>query len=150
MNQSGVDAGTLSAALELREFDLVGHDKGAKGVQIISDDAQVEALRAAGMSVVKLGPLYQPVPKSFRANADTYYGGFHTTAGHQKHNAELAAANPTLVKKHVVAQSWKKTAGQGGHDIEALCLTKIQAGDCELSTSGKKPKTIKKNCSTSL
>jgi hypothetical protein len=85
--------------------------------------------------------VYQPVPRSEPGGA-TYYGGYHTTAGHEQHNAEVASAHTELVKLYDVGDSWRKVRGQGGHDIQALCITKQATGDCALNTTGKKPKFV--------
>ncbi|GAA2528485.1 M14 family zinc carboxypeptidase [Pilimelia columellifera] len=140
--RNGVDHSLLANRLDERLFDLVGHDDMKHGVQIVGTDADAAKLRAEGMSVTYLAPLHQPVPAAFAANADTYYGGYHTVEGHRSHNAAIVSANPTLARKHVIAQSWKKTVGKGGHDIEAVCITKIAAGDCELKNTGKPKFTV--------
>ena len=72
--------------------------------------------------------------------ADTFYGGYRTVTAHENHLTAVAAAHPDLATKYTIGQSWKKTKGQGGHDIQAICLTKKQAGDCTLSTTSPKPK----------
>ncbi|MFC6156706.1 M14 family zinc carboxypeptidase [Kribbella jiaozuonensis] len=72
----------------------------------------------------------------------TYYGGYHTVAGHEQHNAAVAAAHPDLVKLYDIGDSWLKAKGQGGHDIQALCITKLAPGDCALNSTGKKPKFV--------
>ena len=56
-------------------------------------------------------------------------------APHENHLAQVASAHPDLATKYTIGQSWKKTKGQGGHDVQALCLTKKQTGDCTLSTT---------------
>jgi len=70
----------------------------------------------------------------------TYYGGYHTVVGHEQHNAAVAAAHPELVKLYDIGDSWTKAQGRGGHDIQALCITKVKAGDCATNTGGAKPK----------
>ncbi|MFD3399047.1 M14 family zinc carboxypeptidase [Kribbella sp. NPDC058693] len=72
----------------------------------------------------------------------TYYGGYHTVTGHEQHNAAVAAAHPDLVKLYDIGDSWLKAKGQGGHDIQALCITKLAPGDCALNSTGKKPKFV--------
>ena len=72
----------------------------------------------------------------------TYYGGYHTVVGHEQHNAAVAAAHPELVKLYDIGDSWTKAQGQGGHDIQALCITKLAPGDCALNSTGKKPKFV--------
>ncbi|MFI5692657.1 M14 family zinc carboxypeptidase [Kribbella sp. NPDC051586] len=79
---------------------------------------------------------------AYSSAAVTYYGGYHTTVGHEQHDAAVAAAHPDLVKLYDIGDSWKKANDQGGHDIQALCITKLAAGDCVLNSTGKKPKFV--------
>ncbi|GGQ47997.1 M14 family zinc carboxypeptidase [Couchioplanes azureus] len=110
------------------------------GVPILATAADAQRLRHRGLTVRYAGPLHQPVPASFRAAAGTYYGGYHTTAGHEAHHQQVATAHPDLVVLRTIGRSWLKTQGRGGHDIQALCITRIQAGDCATNTGGRKPK----------
>ncbi|BCY07480.1 M14 family zinc carboxypeptidase [Actinoplanes sp. L3-i22] len=132
-------AGGLAADLTRRGYDVL-EGPLTSGVPILAATADVQRLRQRGLTVRYAGPLYQPVASSFQAAADTYYGGYHTAAGHEAHNQAVVAANPGLAVLRTIGQSWKKTQGSGGHDIQALCITKIVTGDCAASTSGAKPK----------
>jgi len=135
----GVDAGLLGTTLERRGYDVL-EGTFDHGVPLVLDSAKVATLRAQGMKVTFAGEIYHPVPASFRRTADTYYGGYHTSVGHEDHNKAVASAHPDLVKLYDIGDSWLKTQGKGGHDIQALCITKINAGDCELTNTNKKPK----------
>ncbi|TCC49956.1 peptidase M14 [Kribbella capetownensis] len=108
---------------------------------VVATPAEAEQLRARGVVLGKTGDVYHPVSRSEPGGA-TYYGGYHTAAGHEQHNAAVAAAHPDLVKLYDTGDSWLKTQGQGGHDIQALCITKLAAGDCALNSTGKKPKFV--------
>ncbi|TCO51756.1 zinc carboxypeptidase [Kribbella antiqua] len=127
-------AGVTAASLIRQGYD-VSHG------QLVATPAEAERLRAAGVVLGKTGNVYQPAPRSEPGGA-TYYGGYHTTAGHEQHNAAVAAKHPELVKLYDIGDSWKKARGQGGHDIQALCITKLTAGDCALNSSGKKPRFV--------
>ncbi|GGK40475.1 peptidase M14 [Pilimelia terevasa] len=140
VQEPGMRTGHLATLLEANGFDLAGHGDSALGVGVLGDRTTPARARALGLTAKYMAPQYHPVDPSFQANADTYYGGYHTSAGHERHNAAVASAHPTLVRKHTIGQSWKKTQGQGGHDIEAVCITKITSGDCELTNTNKKPK----------
>jgi len=131
--------GALATALERQGYDVLEGDL-RQGVPILAGSADVAKLRGRGLTVRYDGPLYQPVPASAAVTADTFYGGYHTTTGHEAHNQQVAGAHPDLARLYTIGQSWRKTQGAGGHDIQALCLTKIKAGDCELTTTGAKPK----------
>jgi carboxypeptidase T len=129
----------LPAGLTLVDLVRDGYDVGHG--TLIATPSEVERLRARGVVLGKTGEVYQPVSRSEPGGA-TYYGGYHTTAGHEQHNAEVASSHPELVKLFDVGDSWKKVKGQGGHDIQALCITKQATGDCALSATGKKPKFV--------
>jgi hypothetical protein len=110
---------------------------------LVATSAEVDRLRDRGVIVGKTGDVYQPVIHSASdAAGTTYYGGYHTTAGHEQHNAAVTAAHPDLVKLYDIGDSWKKTKSEGGHDIQALCITKLTTGDCALGSTGKKPKFV--------
>jgi murein tripeptide amidase MpaA len=132
-------AGSLAADLSRRGYDVL-EGPLTNGVPILATAADAQLLRQRGLSVRYAGPLHQPVPASFVAAADTYYGGYHTAAGHETHNQAVATAHPDLAVLRTIGQSWLKTQSRGGHDIQALCITKISTGDCAVSTSGTKPK----------
>lgn len=126
-------AGTAVADLVRAGFDI---DHGS----VVATPAEAERLRARGVTLTKTGDVYHPVDQL--AAADTYYGGYHTVAGHEQHNAAVAQAHPELVKLIDIGDSWLKTKGRGGHDIQALCITKLGPGDCELDSTGTKPKFV--------
>lgn len=136
---AGQQPGVLAHALELTGFDVLEGSLD-RGVPVLADAAAVARLRQRGLKVQYTGPLYQPVARSFRADSNTYYGGYHTAAGHEAHNRQVSTEHPELAKLYTIGRSWLKTQGRGGHDIQALCITKIQQGDCELTNTGRKPK----------
>ncbi|WP_433168437.1 M14 family zinc carboxypeptidase [Kribbella sp. CA-247076] len=132
----------LPAGITVADLIRDGYDIGhGTRPTVVATAAEAERLRARGVVLGKTGSVYQSVPRSEPGGA-TYYGGYRTTAGHEQHNAEVATAHPELVRLLDIGDSWKKTQGQGGHDIQALCITKQQAGDCALGTAGKKPKFV--------
>src|SRR5690349_11402001 len=128
----------LAHLLERTGFDVLEGPQ-ERGVPVLADAAAVARLQRRGLSVQYTGPLYQPVSRSLLADSNTYYGGYHTAAGHEAHNGQVSTAHPDLAKLYTIGQSWLKTQGRGGHDIQALCITKIQQGDCELTNTGRKP-----------
>ncbi|MGW6198954.1 M14 family zinc carboxypeptidase [Kribbella sp. NPDC055110] len=134
-----VPAGTTIGDLIRDGYDI-DHAHGDTAT-VVATPIDVQRLRARGVVLEKTGDVYQPVPRT-EADEATYYGGYHTTAGHEEHNAAVAAAHPDLVKLYDIGDSWKKAQGQGGHDIQALCITKLTTGDCALNSTGKKPKFV--------
>ena len=134
-------AGTTVADLVRDGYDI-SHGHGSRPL-VVATPAEVDRLRARGVVLGKSGNVYQPVVRvASDAAGTTYYGGYHTVVGHEQHNAAVAAAHPDLVKLYDIGDSWKKTKGQGGHDIQALCITKLAAGDCALNSTGKKAKFV--------
>ncbi len=134
-----VPAGTTVNDLILDGYDI-DHAHGDTAT-VVATPTDVRRLRARGVVLEKTGDVYQPVPRTEPSEA-TYYGGYHTTTGHEEHNAAVAAAHPDLVKLYDIGDSWTKVQGQGGHDIQALCITKLASGDCALNSTGKKPKFV--------
>ena len=132
-------AGGLAADLTRRGYDVL-EGPLTDGVPVLATAAGAQRLRQRGLTVRYAGPLYQPVAASFVAAADTYYGGYHTAAGHEVHNQQVATAHPDLAVLRTIGRSWLKSQSQGGHDIQALCITKVATGDCALNTGGSKPK----------
>ena len=54
----------------------------------------------------------------------------------------MAAAAPALATVVDFGDTWRKAAGLGGSDLRAICLSKIQPGDCALSPSAAKPRFL--------
>ncbi|MDQ7807705.1 M14 family zinc carboxypeptidase [Amycolatopsis sp. A133] len=126
-------------ALAAAGFDVEEGDAGS--VNVVGGQAVAGKLRALGFRPSFFDTVYKELPaRTNSLAADTYYGGYRTVTAHENHLAQVASAHPDLATKYTIGQSWKKTKGQGGHDIQAICLTKKQAGDCTLSTTSAKPK----------
>ncbi|MBV8932947.1 MAG: peptidase M14 [Kutzneria sp.] len=130
---AGQPAQLLAAGFDVAEAT----DDGA--VDVVGGQATADALRRLGYQPVKRDTVYKDVARSAPA-ADTYYGGYRTVPAQLAHLTDVASAHPDLATTYDIGDSWLKTKGKGGHDIEAICLTKKQAGDCSLSTTSHKPK----------
>ncbi|GAA1653134.1 M14 family zinc carboxypeptidase [Kribbella alba] len=133
-------AGVTVADLVRDGYDIT-HGHGSRPT-VVATPAEVDKLRARGVLLGKSGNVYQPVARAADPAGTTFYGGYHTVIGHEQHNSAVAAAHPDLVKLYDIGDSWRKTNGQGGHDIQALCITKLTTGDCALNSTGKKPKFV--------
>ncbi|QNE22253.1 peptidase M14 [Kribbella qitaiheensis] len=133
-------AGLTIAQLVKDGYDI-SHGHGTRPI-VVATPAEAKSLRDRGVLLGKSGSVYQPLVRRADATGTTYYGGYHTVVGHEQHNAAVASAHPNLVKLYDIGDSWKKTKGQGGHDIHALCITKLTTGDCALNSTGKKPKFV--------
>ncbi|MGH8878897.1 MAG: M14 family zinc carboxypeptidase [Stackebrandtia sp.] len=119
-------------------FDVADYRPDGSAI-VIGDDAEADRLRDKGMSPEYLDTVYKSVPEATQA-ADTYYGGYHTVAAHEEHLDSVAAEHADLAKVYDIGDSWLKTQGEGGHDLKAICLTKIADSDCELSPDSAKPR----------
>ena len=131
-------------ALANAGFDVTESD-AAKGVAyVVGDQAVAAKLRSRGFAPSVFDTIYKELPgaSANAVEADTFYGGYRTVAAHEAHLSSVVSAHPDLATKYTIGQSWKKQQGTGGHDIFAICLTKKQAGDCSLSTTSSKPKSL--------
>ncbi|WP_410592940.1 M14 family zinc carboxypeptidase [Amycolatopsis sp. lyj-23] len=132
---TAVQAHALAAA----GFDVEEGDAGS--VHVVGGQAVAAKLQALGYRPSFFDTVYKELPaRTESLAADTFYGGYRTVTAHENHLAAVASAHPDLATKYTIGQSWKKAKGQGGHDVQAICLTKKQTGDCTLSTTSKKPK----------
>jgi carboxypeptidase T len=131
-------SGRQATALEADGFDVAHYDTDGSAI-VIGDAATAQRLRERGHDVEYLDTVYKPVEAGTDA-ADTYYGGYHTVAAHEAHLDSVAAAHPELAKVYDIGDTWLKDQGNGGHDIKAICLSKIAGNDCTLSHDGGKPK----------
>ena len=129
-------------ALAKAGFDVAETDSGAGVAYVVGDQAVAGKLRTLGYQPTVFDAIYKEAPgaRPNAVEADTFYGGYRTPAAHEAHLSQVVANHPDLATKYNIGQSWKKTKGQGGHDIFAICLTKKQAGDCTMSTTSPKPK----------
>ncbi|WP_041625183.1 M14 family zinc carboxypeptidase [Stackebrandtia nassauensis] len=130
-------SGAQTRALSADGFDVV--KRTADGATTVIGDAKVaDRLRDRGLEPTVLDTVYKKV--STKAALGEYYGGYKTPDLHFKHLDDVAAAHPDLAKVYDIGDSWLKTQGQGGHDIKAICITKMADGDCELSPESAKPR----------
>ncbi|WP_116203740.1 M14 family zinc carboxypeptidase [Amycolatopsis circi] len=127
-----------AASLARAGFDVAGTSPGV--AYVVGNQAVAGQLRDRGYAPEFFDTVYKGV--TTRAAGDTFYGGYRTVAAQEAHLAKVAAAHPDLATEYTLGQSWRKTQGKGGHDINAICLTKKQDGDCTLSTKSPKPKFV--------
>ncbi|GAA3524386.1 M14 family zinc carboxypeptidase [Amycolatopsis ultiminotia] len=131
------------SAAQAGELVRAGFDvsRSGPGVAYVVGDRSVAArLRSLGYAPEFSDTVY----KGATANvaADTFYGGYRTVAAHEAHLAQVAETHPDLAAVTSIGRSWKKAQGDGGHDLQAICLTKKQSGDCALSSTSPKPKFV--------
>jgi carboxypeptidase T len=116
----------------------------------MGDAATLASLRADGYTA-RVERRFAPLPttrgtskSAVRAAAvyPTFYGGYHTVAAHRQHLADVAAAYPSLATVVDYGDSWLKTQGRGGNDLLAICITHKVTGDCALSPTAPKPRSV--------
>jgi carboxypeptidase T len=126
-----------AAELEALGFTLA-HEHGGES-HIIGDETLADEARELGYDPEFLDTVYKDVPPTAEQEG-TYYGGYRTVDSYEADLQAIADANPELASLHDIGDSWLKTQGQGGHDVYAICLTKIAAGDCETDPDSAKPR----------
>ncbi|MFI9005757.1 M14 family zinc carboxypeptidase [Actinosynnema sp. NPDC053489] len=118
-------------------FDVMEHRDG-DSLFVLGDPTTGTALRRAGFSAAVDRVL--PRPRAAAADADTFFGGYHTVAAHEQHLDQVARDHPDLATVVDYGDSWLKTRNRGGHDLRALCVTRKRPGDCALSPDAPKPR----------
>jgi carboxypeptidase T len=129
-------------------YDLLEVRRG-KDFMVMGDQATLAALQAEGFRV-KVEKRYAPLPTTRSIARDgvtaaayaTFYGGYHTVAAHRQHLTDVAAAYPTLAKVVDYGDSWLKRQGRGGNDLLAMCITQNVAGNCALSPTAPRPRSV--------
>jgi carboxypeptidase T len=130
-------------------FDVL-EERDGNDLFVLGNAGEGDRLRAAGFTVSTETAMAPPkwAPPKERASNDrltaadadeTYYGGYHTVNAQYAHMDQAAQQHPDLVKTVTYGQSWLKTNGQGGYDLRAICVTKLQSGDCSLNPNSTKP-----------
>ncbi|MGJ5748826.1 zinc carboxypeptidase [Streptomyces puniciscabiei] len=111
----------------------------------VSGDASTAAgLRRLGFTPAIASTLTEAIPSpaavTRAAAGDTFDGGYHTVTAQYSHMDNTGSQHPDLAKVVTYGQSWLKQHGRGGRDLKAICITKMQAGDCALSPNSAKPR----------
>ncbi|MCL5994559.1 MAG: carboxypeptidase, partial [Chloroflexi bacterium] len=124
------------------EWDVLesrGQAFGADYLLVLGDDAVADALRAQGWRVEVDEVIATPgIPTPY-----TYYNGYRTVAEHEQHLDDVVAAHPELAQRVDYGDSWRKEQGRAdGHDLLALCLTKLRPGDCTPGLRGDKARLL--------
>ncbi|OIK00923.1 carboxypeptidase [Streptomyces sp. MUSC 14] len=124
-------------------YDLLEKRQG--NTLFVSGDASTAAgLRRLGFAPVIADTLTEAIPSpaaiTRAAAGDTFDGGYHTVTAQYSHLDDTASQHPDLAKVVTYGQSWLKQHGRGGRDLKAICITKLQAGDCALSPNSAKPR----------
>ncbi len=111
--------------------------RGADYLRILGNDDTAQRLRAQGYRV----DADEVIPAAAARAPMTYYYGYHTVTEHEAHLNALVAQRPDLARRITYGASWRKTQGYpDGHDLMALCITHITAGDCDPAVHNTKPR----------
>ncbi len=110
--------------------------RGKDYVLVLGDDAAAATLRAAGWRL-SVDQSLAPRPPM------TYDGGYHTVVEHYQHLDAVVAAHPDLARVVSYGSSWRKTqSASQGFALKVICLTQLQAGDCNLTPTTAKPRFV--------
>ncbi|MGP9023107.1 M14 family zinc carboxypeptidase [Streptomyces sp. BR1] len=121
-------------------YDVLERRQG-NSLFILGDPTTATGLRRLGFSPTAVRTQQRPTPSTARPVAgDTYDGGYHTVDGNYAHLDQVASQHPDLATVVTYGQSWRKQNGTGGRDLKAICVTKMQQGDCSLNPSSAKPR----------
>jgi carboxypeptidase T len=152
-----VPAGSPAAAQRLQRdgFDVL-EDRAGSDLFVLGDRATARRLRTAGFTSTVEEQLRAPrwTPPTTRlvrgAQApavapvdETYYGGYHTVRAQLAHLDQVASAHSGLATVVDYGDSYAKTRDPAtGYDMEAICLTRKQPGDCALTPTAPKPRFV--------
>ena len=113
--------------------------RGPDYLLVIGDDVVIRQLRAQGFEVV----IDHALETAAAIRPFSYYGGYRTVAEHYQHMDDLAAARPDLAVVVDYGDSWRKANNRpDGHDLKAICITRLRAGDCALDPETDKPRFL--------
>jgi hypothetical protein len=111
--------------------------RGENYLLILGDDAVAETLRSEGFTVT----IDQELSSSSGIETAAYFGGYRTVAEHYAHLDRLVATHPNLAVTVDYGDSWRKQNDRpDGHDLRAICITKLRPGDCALTPTTDKPR----------
>ncbi|MGL5825432.1 MAG: M14 family zinc carboxypeptidase [Nocardioides sp.] len=120
--------------LASRGYDLV-ESRAGSDLLVLGDSATRARLRRDGYRAV----IYNEV--SAGAQSELFFGGYKTADEYIQTLDNTAAAYPSLAVSYDVGDSWLKTQNAAlGNDIKAICITKLQPGDCQLTPASTKPR----------
>lgn len=131
---------TVNSPAEVQRLTGGGWDvleaRGPDYLLVLGDSTTANRLRAEGFMVV----IDHRVTAPGGVGPFTFYGGYRTVVEHYQHLTDTVAAHPDLALVVDYGDSWRKQQALGGYDLRAICLTKLQPGDCALSPASTKPR----------
>lgn len=135
---------TMHSPADIHALASAGYDvleaRDGNAIFILGDESIAQQLRKNGYTVSE--HTTQPAQHSTLDTQD-FFGGYRTVAEHEAHMAQVAAAHPDLAKEVDYGDSWRKlNNAPNGHDLRAICITRLQAGDCALNPHTNKPRFL--------
>lgn len=133
---------TVNSPADVHELIDAGYDvleaRAGNVIFILGDDAVVQQLQSQGYNITAASPI-----QTSNSIIQSYFGGYRTVAEHEAHLVDVATAHPDLVKVVDYGDSWRKLNNvPNGHDLMAICITRMQAGDCALNPGTPKPRFL--------
>ena len=131
---------TVKTLAEVRRLTSGGWDvleaRGPDYLLVLGEAKTADRLRAAGFTVT----VDQRVTPPGGSTPFTFYGGYRTVVEHYQHLSDTVTAHPDLAVVVDYGDSFLKQQALGGFDLQAICLTKLQPGDCALTPNSAKPR----------
>lgn len=125
-----------AARLQRQGYDLVEARSG-RTLYVVGDAATRRSLTRAGYDVT----VSRTFARLTQQQQSLFYGGYKTADEYAAGLDAVAVAHPDLAVVHDVGDSWKKVQNASqGNDLKAICITKLQPGDCQLSPGSAKPR----------
>ncbi|HET7091262.1 MAG TPA: M14 family zinc carboxypeptidase, partial [Anaerolineae bacterium] len=113
--------------------------RGPDYLLVMGDDVVMRRLRAQGFDVA----IDHVLDAAAEISPFSYYGGYRSVAEHDQHMDGIAAAHPDLAVVVDYGDSWRKVNSRpDGHDLKAICITKLRPGDCALDPEADKPRFL--------
>ena len=114
-----------------------GHANGKDYLLVLGDEAVAAQLRALGFEVT----VDHVEDMSLARAAQTFYGGYRTVVEHYQHLDDTVTLHPGLAITTTYGITWRRTQSAAtGYDLKAICITKLQPGDCALHPGAAKPR----------
>jgi carboxypeptidase T len=117
---------------------------------VLGDASTLSTLTALGYRV-RVESKLPAIPAAGSSSRDqvtaaayaTFFGGYHTVDAQLQHLRDVATTYPALTTLVDYGDSYRKVHGiSGGSDLLAICITHKVTGDCALSPTAPKPRSV--------
>ena len=124
-------------------FDLLEEGEGGAALRVLGTSAERDRLTSLGFTPSVVRTVKPTLWEAPEPGDLTFYGGYQTVAGQYTHFDDVARRYPKLAVPVKYGQSWKKINGQGGHDLRAICITRVSSrADCSSQPHAPKPRFL--------